>query len=127
MDPEWRTKADYSGPPESWPPASTVLLAFGEALKLELLPPPDFERAVHLLSLVWNAVVLADVEGDDKTLAEVRDRISTSGSSDPFTERLIPLKRAEYAQDTRLFLVHEVHWAGGQANLRVQWRDARGG
>lgn len=123
LDPDWAKKADYSGPVETWPKASTVLLAFAGPLDLEHAGRIGFKRGVLMATAIWNAVVLADVIGDSGPLASLEGPMGSGG--DPLLATMVASKRARYAQDTRLLEVHEVHWAGGQANVLVKWTDAR--
>ncbi|MFT4626713.1 MAG: hypothetical protein ACI8PZ_005391, partial [Myxococcota bacterium] len=125
MDPNWRDAADYSGPPPTWPRASTVLLAFGEVLRLEELPREAFRPAVELLATVWSAVVAADVNNEPRMLREVR-RSMKGQAPEALVELLIERKRAEFAEDPRIIMVSDITWTNGQANVNVHFSVARG-
>lgn len=113
--------ASWEGPPESWPKASTVLLAFAEPLGIWEMNADEVEQAVTIAALVWSVVVIADEVGNDSPLRELRSQFAGTGDENPL-EFLIDRKRRHFPQDRRILAIREFTHGGARVDVDVMWR-----
>ncbi len=90
---------------------SETILAFAEP-QLRDLPKEGriqrVEKALKVAQLVWNAVVLADVLGEKRYLAEARRLMKATSADSTIVEDLVRRKRVVFAEDARLIATVEV-------------------
>jgi len=113
--------ATWTGPPETWPKASTVLLVFAEPLELGRMPADAFEKAAHLAATVWSAVVLADTGTDPSLLPMIRAQVAEEPDIAALVEQLIQRKRKRFPKDTRVMVVDSCNRRSGRVDLHVKW------
>jgi hypothetical protein len=105
---------------------SETLLSFAEPL-LQELPMEHLvrhvESALAVASVVWNAVVLADVRGEDQHLADARRRLETDPEGQMLTEMLVARKRALFGDDVRLIGRCKVRRTADGFSVRVNAHD----
>ncbi len=124
FDSSWLDGASWEGPAETWPKASTVLLAFAEPLGLLQLPPEAVEQVAMIACTVWTAVVMADNAGDSTFLDDVRRSAASDPSTSAVFEMLIGRKRQEFPQDTRIMMLNSVARGQERVDVNVSWRLA---
>ena len=93
------------------------LLATGDG------PRSVFEEVLRVAFTVWNAVVIADVRGDDQYLAQVRRAIADHPGVSLLVENLIERKRAQFGDDLRLIGKYKVNSTEDGFNLWAEARD----
>jgi hypothetical protein len=121
FDTSWRDKADWSGPPDTWPKASTVLLDFMRPLGITDITKDELFAAATFASTVWSAVVKCDQEGDRTLLNEVTANFAQIPDLRRTLDKLVQRKRRLFAMDTRVMVVQSVEQHGDIANLQVLW------
>jgi hypothetical protein len=84
---------------------------------------PRVDSALKVAYAVWNAVVIADVLGDDSYLADLRRRMGSIPGSPTFVETLIFRKRALFGDDARIIGTYEVYKTADGFNVRADARD----
>jgi hypothetical protein len=105
---------------------SETFLSFAEPLLQELpmkAPVRHVEKALSVAYAVWNAVVFADVLGEDRYLADARHRMGIDPVATALVETLISRKRALFGDDARLIGANEVRKTGDGFNVRADARD----
>ncbi len=118
--------ASWEGPPERWPKASTVLLAFLGPMGIDQMPLALARQALELGAAVWSAVVSADEGGDASMLDTLLGAFQAAPELVAVTEELVERKRALFAQDRRLFKVDEVDIVLGELKVVVSWTSQLG-
>jgi hypothetical protein len=121
------TTAHNQRPPFPERKISETFLDFASPL-LDVLPhgvgKAEFESVLKIAFTVWNAVVYADVTGDEKHLETIRKL--TAQDPDPIAlpliKQLIDRKRAVFGADHRLIGEYRVTAKWGGFNL---WAEAR--
>jgi len=104
---------------------SETFLSFAEPLLQDLPTEGLVQRVDKVLMVaytVWNAVVIADVLGDDWYLADVRRRLARTPSI-TLVETLISRKRAFFGDDARIIGTYEVRKTVDGFNVRADARD----
>ncbi len=112
--------ANWDGPPEEWPKASTVLLAFASPLGIAEMPREVMEKAIGFAATVWSAVVSADEAAKPELLNELSDGLAGS-EVEPVLEFLIARKRTAFAQDRRIMMVDHFKRSPGRVDVEVAW------
>lgn len=121
LDPDGALRGkDWSGPLASWPAASAALMAFGGPLQLLGAPLAVATRSYEVLSLIWNAVVLADHDNAPEVLSSITMLAKDEMPAD-LTDLLIERKRRLFAEDCRLITVNDVSDRDGIRNVKVDW------
>lgn len=107
---------------------SETFLDFAAPL-LQALPADGldaaFERALRVAYVVWNAVVYADVAGDERYLRDVRRRVEDEPELAPLVETLIQRKRSRFGDDWWCIGRWEVARTPDGFNVRADARDPR--
>ncbi len=84
-----------------------------------------FEEALRIAFTSWNAVVYADVRGDDKFLDQMRNLPANMLGVSSLVEGLIERKRTLFGDDHRLIGKYEVTRTEDGFNVRAEARDPR--
>ncbi len=113
-------EASWDGPPEEWPRASEVLVAYASPLGVEDMPPETMQQAIAFAVSVWTAVVLADENADDGSLDDFREPAVGAAEAE-IAEFLINRKRMLFPKDRRLMVV-DFTASEGQVGVQVSWR-----
>jgi len=105
---------------------SETFLSFAEPL-LQDLPAKGLvrhvDKALRVAYTAWNAVVFADVLGEDRYLADARQRLGIDPVALALVETLILRKRALFGDDARLIGTYEVRKTADGFNVRADARD----
>lgn len=72
---------------------------------------------------VWNAVVIADVLGDDRYLAEAHHRLGSDPVAAALVEMLISRKRTLFGDDARIIGTYDVRESADGFTVRADARD----
>lgn len=105
---------------------SETFLSFAEPMLQELSTKGLVERVEKALMVaytVWNAVVIADVLGDDRYLVDLRSRTGSDPGLNALVETLISRKRAFFGDDARMIGTYEVRGTADGYNVRADARD----
>lgn len=81
------------------------------------------DKALRLAYTVWNAVVLADVLGEDSYLVGLRRLLAGSPGPLALVETLISRKRALFGDDARIIGTYAVRKTAAGFNLQADARD----
>jgi len=105
---------------------SEAFLSFAQPL-FQDLPAESLVRHVgkvlEVAYTVWNAVVFADVLGEDRYLAEAQHRLGSDPAATALVEMLISRKRILFGDDARIIGTYEVRKTADGFNVRADARD----
>jgi|SRR5262252_7185256 len=104
---------------------SEIFLTFAAPLLLTM--PPDatdasITRVLSLASTVWNAMVLADVQGDRHHLDRLREAVQHAPGGLTLVNQLVERKRTLFGQDNYCIGAYKVTRQAGEIRL---WAEAR--
>ena len=85
----------------------------------------DIQTALKIAFTVWNAIVLADVNGNHHYLNQILTLTSEDPSSGLLVNQLIARKRALFGDDQRLIGEYKVTLKHGKMNLWAEAREPR--
>lgn len=104
---------------------SETFLSFAEPLLQNLPEDPvrHVENSLRIAYVVWNAVVLADVLGEDQHLADTRHRLGSDPAGRALAKMLISRKRALFGDDAWLIGRYEVRRTSDGFNVQADARD----
>jgi hypothetical protein len=95
---------------------------------LQVLPATantkDIEKILKIAFTVWNAVVFADVKGDEHFLVELRKETSSAVETEIIINNLIIRKRTLFGNDQRLIGEYRLTMKKGELNLQVEARTS---
>ena len=95
---------------------------------LQVLPATantkDIEKILKIAFTVWNAVVFADVKGDEHFLVELRKETSSAVETEIIINNLIIRKRTLFGNDQRLIGEYRLTMKKGEFNLQVEARTS---
>lgn len=83
----------------------------------------SFEKVLMIAYTFWNAVVVADVLGDDRYLVDLRERLGREREGAAIVEQMIARKRTLFGDDARMIGTWEVRMTGDGINVRADARD----
>ena len=105
---------------------SDTFLQFAEPLLVAFGPnvtESQMEQPLMIAWTVWNAVVYADVGGNNQMLENVRASMGHDPQLKSFVESLIDRKRKVFGDDHRLIGEYKLFRKDGEIRLRAEARD----